>query len=576
MQLSLPILCKSQKKQKTVETQTLVDSGAGGDFLHEKFVKKHQIDLHPLDQPVFPRNVDETLNAAGKMTHYALVDIVFDDRKLRTKLLVTNIGGNDLILGMPWLKECNPTIDWKTGRMELPSRTRKEQFAEAIRKTKERRKTQETLKTREEQKPLKPGIVLAMLECEEIWINAKTNVAQELAMKETEKQKPKTIEELIPPELMDYQNVFDKKEAERFPESRSWDHAIDLKPEFVPKDCKVYPLSPPEQAKMNEFIDENLAKGYIRPSKSPMASPFFFVSKKNGDLRPCQDYRRLNEGTVKNAYPLPLISELLDQLKGAKYFTKLDVRWGYNNVRIKDGDQWKAAFKTSRGLFEPTVMFFGLCNSPATFQNMMDDIFRDMKSEGWIIIYMDDIFVFTKDLQLNIHYTRKVLQRLKDNDLYLKPEKCAFWVPKVEYLGFIIQENQVAMDPVKVNGIRDWPAPTTVKQLRSFLGFGNYYRRFIFGYGDLTRPLNDLLKKDEEFTWTEERQQAFDTLKSKFTEEPVLRMPDSSKPFVLETDASLFASGAVLRQQDSNGDWHPCGYLSKSFNDTERNYDIWD
>ena len=166
------------------------------------------------------------------------LDIVFDDRKLRTKLLVTNIGGNNLILGMPWLKECNPTIDWKTGRMELPSRTRKEQLAEAIRKTKERRKTQETLKTREEQRPLKPGIVLAMLEFEEMWINAKTNVAQELAMKETEKQKPKTMEELIPPELMDYRNVFDKKEAERFPESRSWDHAIDLKPEFVPKDCK--------------------------------------------------------------------------------------------------------------------------------------------------------------------------------------------------------------------------------------------------------------------------------------------------------------------------------------------------
>ena len=147
-------------------------------------------------------------------------------------------------------------------------------------------------------------------------------------MKEMEKQKPSTLEELVPPELMDYRSVFNKKEAEQFPESRSWDHAIDLKPNFVPKDCKVYLLSLPEQAKMNEFIDENLAKEYIRPSKSPMASPFFFVSKKNGDLRPCQDYQRLNKGTVKNAYyPLPLISELLDQLKGARYFTKLDVRW---------------------------------------------------------------------------------------------------------------------------------------------------------------------------------------------------------------------------------------------------------
>ncbi len=155
-----------------------------------------------------------------------------------------------------------------------------------------------------------------------------------------------------------------------------------MKPDFVPKDCKIYPLNPEEQKLLDEFLEENTAKGYIRPSKSPMASPFFFVGKKDGKLRPCQDYRYLNEGTVKNMYPLPLISELLDKLKGAKYFTKMDLRWGYNNVRIKDGDQWKGAFKTNRGLFEPMVMFFGMCNSPSTFQNMMNDIFKDMINEG--------------------------------------------------------------------------------------------------------------------------------------------------------------------------------------------------
>src|SRR5271155_5491685 len=179
-----------------------------------------------------------------------------------------------------------------------------------------------------------------------------------------------------------------------------------LKDDFVPTDCKVYPLTLPEQDEMNKFIDKNLAKEYIQPSTSPMASPLFFVDKKDGKLRPCQDYRKLNEGTIRNAYPLPLISTLIDQLKGAKYFTKLDLRSGYNNVRIRNGDQWKAAFKTSRGLFEPTVMFFGLCNSPATFQKMMDEIFRDMKNERWLIIYMDDIFIFTKTILDNIHYTR--------------------------------------------------------------------------------------------------------------------------------------------------------------------------
>src|SRR6266436_1479749 len=202
-----------------------------------------------------------------------------------------------------------------------------------------------------------------------------------------------------------------------------------------------------------------MEKGYIRPSQSPMASPFFFGDKKDGKLRPCQDYRALNEGTIKNNYPLPLIAELIDKLKGACYFTKLDVRWGYNNVRIKDGDQWKAAFKTNRGLFEPTVMFFGLCNSPATFQSMMDHIFRDKTSEGWVIIYMDDIFIFTQEILDNKTNTRRILKQLADNDLYLKPEKGVFWQTKVEYLGLIIQENQLAMDPVKLSGIAKWPTP---------------------------------------------------------------------------------------------------------------------
>ena len=207
---------------------------------------------------------------------------------------------------------------------------------------------------------------------EEIWINSKTGISQKITIQESADKKEKTLDEMLPAEVLDYKDVFDKQTAEHFPELWPWDHTIDLKEDFVPKDCKIYLLSPPEQLELDKFIDENLAKGYIRPLKSPMASPFFFIDKKDGKLWPCQDYWKLNEGTIKNAYPLPLISGLIDQLKGAKYFTKLDVQWGYNNVHIKDGDQWKAAFKTKHGLFELTVMFFGMCNSPATFQAMMD------------------------------------------------------------------------------------------------------------------------------------------------------------------------------------------------------------
>src|SRR6204780_4517697 len=266
----------------------------------------------------------------------------------------------------------------------------------------------------------------------------------------------------------------------------------------------------------------------------------------------------------------------MDKLKGAKHFTKLDVRWGYNNIRIKLGDKWKAAFKTNRGLYEPTVMFFGMCNSPATFQAMMDSIFTDMIKNNYVIVYMDNILIFAKTEEELERQTKNVLLRLRENNLFLKPKKCEFHKLKIEYLGMIIEEGKMSMDPVKLGGIQNWPIPTTVKEIRAFLGFGNFYRKFIRGFSDLAKPLNDLLKKDVKFVWDNETQQAFDKLKICFTEEPVLMMPDHSKPFQIESDASKYASGAVLTQTNNNGDRHPVAFYSKMFNDTERNYEIYD
>jgi len=208
-----------------------------------------------------------------------------------------------------------------------------------------------------------------------------------------------------------------------------------------------------------------------------MASPFFFVSGKDADMpRPCQDYRYLNNGTIKNNYPLPLVGDLVDKLRGARWFTKLDIRWGYHNIRIKEGNKWKGAFKTNKGLFEPMVMFFGLYNSLATFQNMMNDIFRDMLDEGWIVIYMDDILIFLVDPEEHRKWRLQVLERLREHDLYLKAEKCKFDIQEVEFLGLIMKPDQLTMDPTKLASIREWLAPTMVKGVRSFLGFGNFYR----------------------------------------------------------------------------------------------------
>ena len=291
-------------------------------------------------------------------------------------------------------------------------------------------------------------------------------------------------------------------------------------------------------------------------SKSPYASPFFFIKKKDGKLRPVQDYRRLNEHTIRDTYPLPLIPNLIQQIGDAWVFTKFDVRWGYNNIRIKDGDQWKAAFKTCFGTFQPEVMYFGMSNSPPTFQMFMNmilaaaqDKHRPLNTE--ILDYMDDILIATKGtVTIEDHRwaVRDVLQVLQDYDLFLKLEKCVWESPHVDYLGLILEKGVTCMDPAKITGVRDWPTPMMVKHVRSFLGFCNFYRAFIRGFSHLAKPLNNLTRKDTPWTWGEEQQGAFDTLKEHITSEPVLIQPNLDQPFEIEVDSSGFTRGAVLLQ----------------------------
>uniref|UniRef100_A0A0W0G4D7 Reverse transcriptase domain-containing protein n=1 Tax=Moniliophthora roreri TaxID=221103 RepID=A0A0W0G4D7_MONRR len=284
-----------------------------------------------------------------------------------------------------------------------------------------------------------------------------------------------------------------------------------------------------------------------------MASPFFF-----------------------NAYPLLLISDLIDKLKDTTIFSKLDLHNGYNNVRIKDRDQWKAVFKTNRGLFEPTVMFFGLMNSPATFQAFMDDILQDFMAEGWCLVYMDDILIYSATKDQHRERTLRLMQQLKEQDLYLKPHKCKFDVSEIDFLGLVIRPGQISMDPTKLSGISEWPAPTTVTGVQSFTGFTNFYRKFIGNYSTIAKPLYDLTKKGVPFEWTKLCETAFQTLKARFQQEPVLHMPDPKQPFVIETDASKWASGGVLQQEGPDGELHPCSYISHAFDSTEQNYEIYD
>ncbi|SJL19037.1 uncharacterized protein ARMOST_22644 [Armillaria ostoyae] len=478
------------------------------------------------------------------------------------RITVTDLGSKEIFLGHDWLVRHNPSINWATGsitftrcqcagnRFVLPDADPDDEWE------------------------LEEGETILAVDLEEAIEIRAVHKANELAAKANEEKEKKTFEQMIPESYRDFKDLFSKENFDDLPVRKPWDHAIELIPNAKNTlDCKVYPLNPIEQKELDKFLDENLASGRIKPSKSPMASPFFFVKKKDGTLRPVQDYRKLNEMTIKNRYPLPLISELMDKLGSAKYFTKLDVRWGYNNVRIKKDDEWKAAFRTNHGLFEPTVMFFGLTNSPATFQWMMNDIFKDLIATGKVTVYLDDILIFSKTLEEHRKITRRVLELLRKHKLFLKAEKCEFEVLETEYLGVIISEGSICMDPVKLAGIAEWPVPTKKKELQSFLGFANFYRRFIKGYSDIVHPMTRLTGK-EVWTWGTAQQLAFQQLKNRFAIDVILRIPTEKGQFHVEADSSEGAIGAVL-SQEQDGKWRPIAFLSKALTITERNYEIY-
>ena len=379
------------------------------------------------------------------------------------------------------------------------------------------------------------------------------------------------------------------------PRHSVWDHAIELLPDApatLPR--RLLPLTQTEQAEMSKFVQEHLKRGTIRESWSPYAANFFFIKKRDGKLRPVQDYHPINKWTRKNRNSMPLIPQTIDRLTKCTLFTKFDVRWGYNNVRIKPGDEWKAAFLTHEGLFEPTVMFFGLTNSPATFQMMMNTIFRKEVAQGWLSVYMDDIAIHSKpnegetDAQhkaRHADYTHLVLDKLEANDLYLKPEKCEFNREEIEYLGVIVGKNRIRIHPKKLKGVQDWPTPRNPTGVRQFLGFTGYYRYFVPNYSKIARPLLELTRKDTVWHWDDDQQKAFDKLKTRMCTSPVLTQPDFDKRFFLQTDASAYGVGAVLSQEGEltpslakcqKPTLHPISYYSATFTPTERNYDIYE
>ena len=486
-----------------------------------------------------------------------------------------------VVLGYNWLTRYNPLIDWVLGSirfrpqllgMSIPSPTSSAKAASLPPQNPS--VSDETPQTSAPKVSL-IGAAAFVRACKLPGSQCyRINLSDTSAMSATIPDEPTDLSQ-IPKEYHDFADVFNKSKAYTLAPHRSYDLKIDIEEGTSPPLVPMYPLSPIELQTLRDFIEEHLRSGFIRPTSSPHGAPVLFAKKKDGGLRLCIDYRGLNKISKKDRYPLPFISDLLATAGKARLYTTIDLRHAYHLVRITEGDEWKTAFRTRYGSFEWLVMPFGLTNAPAAFQRFMNDIFSDLL-DVYVIIYLDDILVYSNDPSQHTKHVREVLRRLRMNGLYARPDKCRFSADTVEYLGFILSKEGLKMDPSKVQTIQDWPEPRKIKDIQSFLGFANFYRRFISDYSNIVVPLTRLTRKGTPWNFNDAARKAFESLKSAFTSAPILThwMPD--KPMIVETDASDYALGAILSLQTDSGEIHPVAFHSRTFSAPELNYDTHD
>ena len=339
--------------------------------------------------------------------------------------------------------------------------------------------------------------------------------------------------------LSEYADRFPPDLPKTIPPDRDVDHHIELVPGSTPPSRPMYRMSPTELDELKRQLDDLMSKGLIRPSKSAYGAPVLLTKKKDGSWRFCVDYRALNAITVKNKYPLPRIDELFDRLQGAKYFSKIDLRSGYWQIKVWSEDVPKTAFRTRYGSFEWLVLPMGLTNAPATFMHLMNQIFRAYLDK-FVIVFLDDVLIYSRTLAEHRKHVRQVLDVLRQHQLYCKESKCEFFRDHVEFLGHRVDRDGMHMMEDKVRAIRDWPTPTAVEDIRSFLGMVGYYRKFIQGFSSIAAPLTGLLKKGVRFLWTAELETSFRTLIHTITTAPTLILPDPTKPYVITADVWLW------------------------------------
>src|ERR1041385_141612 len=499
----------------SVPALVLFYSGASHSFILRVFVDKHELPTVILKSSMLISSPEAEMSAS--LGCYQL-SLAIGKHVFPTDLIILESQGLDVILGMDWLAKDQGVID-----------------------------------------------------CDSRSITLRTPTGQRIRYVSKYKHQHAQVNSLKGGSLddvrvvRDYPDMF-PDELPGMPPDREIEFLIDLIPSIGPIAKRPYRIPANELAELKEQIRDLQAKGFIRPSSSPWGSPVLFVEKKDGTQRMCVDYRSLNDVTIKNKYPLPVINDLFDQLEGACVFSKIDLRSGYHQVKIREKDIPKTAFTTRYGLYEYSVMSFGLTNAPAYFMNMMNKVFMEFLDK-FVVVFIDDILVYSKNEQEHEAHLRLVLEKLREHKLYANFSKCEFWLKEVGFLGHVVSGEGVAVDPSKVSTVTEWETPTTVGDIRNFLGLAGYYRRFIENLSKLAKPMMELLKKENKFVWSEDCDTSFQELKKRLVTAPILCLPDIHKDFQVYCDASRRGLGCVLMQGG-----RLVAYASRQLKNHEQNY----
>ena len=502
------------------DAYALVDPGATHSFILVPLTERHQIESQPIDgrMVVFVPN-------GNTMVFERIVPgsrLVIQNKDFPADLIVLVIHDFDIVLGMDWLSRHRATLDCYKKEVRLVRLEEPGVIFMGIRRE------------------IAPSLINAMT----AWKMLRKGCQGYLAFVVDRRQEGTRLEDI--PTVKEFLDVF-LDDLSGLPPDRAIEFVIELVPRTEPISIPPYRMDPAELKELKAQLEELLSKGFIRPSTSPRGAPVLFVKKKDGSLRLCIDYRQLNRATICNQYPLPRIDELFDQLHGSRVYSKIDLRSSYHQLRVRENDVSKTAFRTRYGHYEFLVMPFGLTNALAAFMDLMNRVFNPYLDK-FVIVFIDHILVYSGSPEEHIEHLRTVFQILRERQLYARFSKCQFGLDKVAFLGHVILVEGVSVDPQKIEAIVNWKQPMNVSEVRSFLGLAGYYRKFVKGFSKIETLLTNLLKKDQKFEWSDTCQHSFEELRQRLMTAPVLALLSGKDGYVVYSDASRQGLGCVLIQ----------------------------